>query len=97
LFHAAYEAAGGVRLPAELVKVARRLTALRTLLWCVRWATGELAAPDLDPMVAAHIRGRIDLFLSPPFVLDLFRELRQAPRHGDAGVGAQGPRRPQQR
>lgn len=96
-FHAAYEAAGGVRLPADIVRLARRLTALRTLLWCVRWATGELAAPGLDPTVAAHIRSRIALFLSPPFVLDLFRELRQGVRHGDAGVGAQGPRRSQQR
>src|SRR5690349_7010839 len=58
-FHAAYEAAGGVPLPPPLIALARRLTALRTLLWFARWAAGEFAAPGLDPSVAAHMRGRV--------------------------------------
>jgi hypothetical protein len=77
-FEAAYRAAGGVVLDPALMALARRLTALRTLLWCARWAAGELAAPDLEPAVAAHMRGRVALFLSSEFVLALFDTLRQA-------------------
>jgi hypothetical protein len=77
-FHAAYEAAGGVALAPALIALARRLTALRSLLWFARWAAGELAAPGVDPAVAEHMRGRVALFLSPDFVLDLFKRLRQS-------------------
>jgi hypothetical protein len=76
-FQAAYEAAGGIPLTPALIALARRLTALRTLLWCVRWAAGEFAAPHLDPAVLGHMRGRIAFFLSPDFVLELFSSLRQ--------------------
>jgi hypothetical protein len=77
-FHAAYAAAGGIPLAPALIALARRLTALRTLLWCARWAAGDLAASGLDPAVAAHMRRRVALFLSTEFVLDLFEQLRQA-------------------
>jgi aminoglycoside phosphotransferase (APT) family kinase protein len=77
-FHAAYEAAGGVPLAPALIAVARRLTALRSLLWFARWSVGDLAAPGLDPAVDLHMRSRVALFLSPVFVLDLFNHLRQS-------------------
>jgi aminoglycoside phosphotransferase (APT) family kinase protein len=57
----------------ESLGPARRITFLRTMLWCVRWRRassqdGEWSAARLDPGLLAHIAGRVALFLSPEFV-----------------------------
>jgi thiamine kinase-like enzyme len=57
----------------ESLAPARRITFLRTMLWCVRWRRassqdGEWSAARLDPALLAHIAGRVALFLTPEFV-----------------------------
>jgi aminoglycoside phosphotransferase (APT) family kinase protein len=74
-FYEAYAAAGGVPMDKGLVRPARRLTALRTLMWCVRWSGGALGTPELDPVLAAHLESRVKLLLDSRFVLDLFGSL----------------------
>jgi Ser/Thr protein kinase RdoA (MazF antagonist) len=52
---------------------ARRLTWLRTTMWCVRWRVAAATDPDwsasrVDPTLLAHMAGRIAEFCRPEFV-----------------------------
>jgi hypothetical protein len=75
-FHAAWEEAVPPALADAVrpsVRPARRLTFLRTMLWCLRWRRaarqdGEWAASRLDANLASQIEGRVAMFLDPAFV-----------------------------
>lgn len=48
----------------------RRLTWLRTMMWCARWRVAAATNPDwsesrVDKALIAHIRGRISVFFEP--------------------------------
>jgi Ser/Thr protein kinase RdoA (MazF antagonist) len=52
---------------------ARRLTWLRTTMWCVRWRVAAATDPDwstarVDPTLLAHMTRRITAFCQPEFV-----------------------------
>ena len=56
-----------------LLAVSRRLTWLRTMMWCVRWRVAAATSPDwserrVDPVLLAHIRSRVAAFFEPEMV-----------------------------
>jgi thiamine kinase-like enzyme len=56
-----------------LLAPARRLTWLRTTMWCVRWRVAAATDPDwsaerVDPTLLAHMTRRIDEFCEPDFI-----------------------------
>lgn len=53
--------------------VSRRLTWLRTMMWCARWRVAAASSPDwseerVDPILLAHIRRRVAAFFDPEAV-----------------------------
>jgi aminoglycoside phosphotransferase (APT) family kinase protein len=62
----------------------RRLTWLRTMMWCVRWRVASAANPDwserrVDPILVAHIRRRVAMFFAPETVASVRAEWLEAP------------------
>lgn len=56
-----------------LLAPSRRLTWLRTMMWCARWRVAAATSPDwsqdrVDPVLLAHIRRRVAAFFAPDFV-----------------------------
>jgi hypothetical protein len=69
-FYAAWRDAVPPRLAeatAPWLRPCRRLTWLRTIVWCVRWRAVSAARPPagMDARLSAHISGRIAAFLEP--------------------------------
>jgi aminoglycoside phosphotransferase (APT) family kinase protein len=61
----------------------RRLTWLRTMMWCARWRVAAASSPDwsaerVDPVLLAHIRSRIAAFLEPEMVAAMRAEWLRA-------------------
>jgi aminoglycoside phosphotransferase (APT) family kinase protein len=54
----------------------RRLTWLRTMIWCTRWLPGGAAPPasGIDATLLEHIRGRVATFFDPGTVAELRQE-----------------------
>ena len=53
-----------------LLAASRRLTWLRTMMWCARWRVAAASSPDwsvarVDPVLLAHIRSRVASFFDP--------------------------------
>jgi hypothetical protein len=49
----------------------RRLTWLRTMMWCARWRIASVSSPDwaaVDPVLFAHISRRVATFFAPETV-----------------------------
>jgi hypothetical protein len=64
---------------------ARRLTWLRTTMWCVRWrvaaaTTADWSATRIDPVLLAHMERRITAFCQPEFVAAARAEWLSQPR-----------------
>jgi Ser/Thr protein kinase RdoA (MazF antagonist) len=62
----------------------RRLTWLRTMMWCVRWRVASAANPDwserrVDPALLAHIRRRVAEFFAPETVAAVCAEWLETP------------------
>jgi hypothetical protein len=62
-----------------LLAPSRRLTWLRTMMWCVRWLaaaaeSGEWSAAHVDPALLRHMRRRVAVFLDPATVARVRRE-----------------------
>jgi hypothetical protein len=62
-------AAAAARLRPWLAP-CRRLTWLRTMMWCARWRVAAVRSPEwsdslVDPTLLAHIHSRIDYFFEP--------------------------------
>jgi hypothetical protein len=56
-----------------LLAASRRLTWLRTMMWCVRWRVAAATSLDwserrVDPVLLAHIRARVAAFFEPETV-----------------------------
>ncbi|HEX3500616.1 MAG TPA: phosphotransferase [Stellaceae bacterium] len=56
-----------------LLGPSRRLTWLRTMMWCARWRVAAATSPDwsqdrVDPVLLAHIRSRVAAFFAPEMV-----------------------------
>jgi hypothetical protein len=56
-----------------LLAPSRRLTWLRTMMWCARWRVAAATSPEwsqdrVDPILLAHIRSRVTAFFAPEFV-----------------------------
>jgi hypothetical protein len=56
-----------------LLGPSRRLTWLRTMMWCARWRVAAATSPDwsqdrVDPVLLAHIRRRVTAFFAPNMV-----------------------------
>jgi Ser/Thr protein kinase RdoA (MazF antagonist) len=56
-----------------LLAPSRRLTWLRTMMWCARWRVAAATSPDwsqdrIDPVLLAHIRSRVTAFFAPDMV-----------------------------
>jgi hypothetical protein len=76
-------------LPASrlrpLLAPSRRLTWLRTMMWCARWRVAAATSPDwsqdrVDPVLLAHIRSRVTAFFVPDMVAAMRAEwLSEAP------------------
>jgi hypothetical protein len=77
------------RAPAELTRrlkpllqPSRRLTWLRTMMWCARWRVavadpaGEWAASHVDPVLLDHVRRRVAMFFDPAIVARVRAEWR---------------------
>jgi hypothetical protein len=76
------------RLAAQLrplLAPSRRLTWLRTMMWCARWRVAAATSPDwsqdrVDPVLLAHIRRRVAAFFTPKMVAAVRAEwLSEAP------------------
>jgi Phosphotransferase enzyme family len=64
---------------------ARRLTWLRTTMWCVRWRVAAATAQDwsasrIDPPLLAHMERRIAAFCRPDFIAAARAEWLSEPR-----------------
>ena len=62
----------------------RRLTWLRTMMWCARWRVASAASPDwserrVDPALLAHIRRRVAAFFAPETVSAVRAEWLEGP------------------
>jgi thiamine kinase-like enzyme len=62
----------------------RRLTWLRTMMWCVRWRVASATSPDwserrVDPALLAHIRSRVATFFTPETVAAMRAEWLEGP------------------
>ncbi len=67
-----------------LLAASRRLTWLRTMMWCVRWRIAASTNPDwsesrVDPVLLAHIRRRVAAFLEPETVAAMRAEWLAGP------------------
>jgi Ser/Thr protein kinase RdoA (MazF antagonist) len=56
-----------------LLAASRRLTWLRTMMWCARWRVAAATSPDwsearVDPILLAHIRSRVAAFFDPRMI-----------------------------
>jgi aminoglycoside phosphotransferase (APT) family kinase protein len=56
-----------------LLAPSRRLTWLRTMMWCARWRVAAATSPDwsqdrVDPVLLAHIQRRVMAFFEPKMV-----------------------------
>ncbi len=62
----------------------RRLTWLRTMMWCARWRVASAASPDwserrVDPALLSHIRRRVATFFMPETVATMRAEWLEGP------------------
>ncbi len=63
---------------------SRRLTWLRTMMWCARWRVAAATSPDwsqdrVDPVLLAHIRRRVAAFFAPEMVAAMRAEWLAGP------------------
>jgi hypothetical protein len=66
--------AAGDRLRPFLAP-CRRLTWLRTMMWCTRWLVPDMAPPEgIDAALLAHIRDRVAVFFAPKTVASIRAE-----------------------
>jgi aminoglycoside phosphotransferase (APT) family kinase protein len=60
----------------------RRLTWLRTMMWCARWRVASVSSPDwaaVDPVLFAHISRRVAAFFAPETVSAVRTEWLEEP------------------
>jgi Ser/Thr protein kinase RdoA (MazF antagonist) len=67
-----------------LLAPSRRLTWLRTMMWCARWRVAAATSPDwsqarVDPVLLAHIRRRVAALFDPDFVAAMRAEWLAGP------------------
>ena len=69
-----------------LLAASRRLTWLRTMMWCVRWRVAAVTSPDwsedrVDPVLLAHIHRRVAAFFDPRMVASIRAEWLSEPAY----------------
>jgi aminoglycoside phosphotransferase (APT) family kinase protein len=67
-----------------LLAASRRLTWLRTMMWCARWRVAAASSPDwsearVDPILLAHIRRRVAAFFDPQMIASMRAEWLSEP------------------
>jgi hypothetical protein len=67
-----------------LLVPSRRLTWLRTMIWCARWRVAAATSQDwseryVDPVLLAHIRRRVAAFFAPEMVAAMRAEWLSKP------------------
>ncbi|MGM0856648.1 MAG: aminoglycoside phosphotransferase family protein [Pseudomonadota bacterium] len=88
-FYRGWQAAMGDSPSAETLVACRRATWLWSLTWCAKWRAQHLRAKDAgqrgedwsaeltDPAVIAHVRDRVDHYLSPSIIDRVQDELQR--------------------
>ncbi|MDR5897720.1 aminoglycoside phosphotransferase family protein [Halomonas vilamensis] len=88
-FYQRWQAAMGKSPSAETLVACRRATWLWSLTWCAKWRAQHLHAKDAerrgedwsaeltDAAVIAHVRDRVEHYLSPPIIEHVQNELQR--------------------